>query len=255
MYWVYRHYNNISGKSYIGYTKKGISERWKAHIQNAFVNKTDTNMYRAMRKYPLDSWITTELWVGKQHTMAKMKEIECIESYNTYKEGYNQTRGGDGGWCVPAEKYDEWKRKQSKPGILNGMYSGYTDDEILEEMHRYFTHHNYIEVSVRSFRIYSNAKYGMPLSYSKCGNRKFRFNGIGIKEAYCEKYKVSRETLNYKRSDKHKTNLSKANKGKRWMSNNITKESKQIKPVDIGIHLNDNWEYGREYGNKNKKVG
>jgi hypothetical protein len=232
MFYIYMHTFKSSNKSYIGYTSKTVSERLQKHYQNALAG-IDTHFYRAIRKYGVGDIETQILWKGDSFTTAKKQEIKFIEMYKTLKEGYNMTYGGDGGWCVPPEKYEEWKEHLSMSREKNGRWSGYSDDEILDCAHDYFKSNEY---NVRSFIKYSSENYGMPKHYSKN-----RFNGKTFVDAYCDKFGVDRNDLKYKKTDDHIDKLKEANLGNNWYYNDYLKQNKQSK-----VNPGTGWQKGRK---------
>lgn len=229
------HKSKTTNKCYIGYTSLTIGERLHKHYTNAIAGE-ETHFYRAIRKYGIDDFVTKELWRGYNKNDATEMEKKFIDMYNTLEEGYNMTAGGDGGWCVPQEKYDEWVAARSMPRDRNGRWSGYSDEEILDCAFDYFNKFGY---NIAQFIVYSSETYGMPKSYSKN-----RFNGRSFKEAYCERFNVPISMLKYKKTDRHKISLSKSNKGNCWYSNDSLKKSIQSK-----CNPGDGWYCGRKYGN------
>jgi hypothetical protein len=101
---IYKHTNNISGKSYIGFTKNTIEERWKEHVLRAYECKYNHKFDNALRKYNTDNWIH-EILVDNIPSLeeAKQKEIEMIAQYDTFVTGYNSTIGGNGGSKIVSE--------------------------------------------------------------------------------------------------------------------------------------------------------
>ena len=93
---VYRITNQITNKSYIGWTSQSIEVRWKQHKKAADKNKDNRPFYNALRKYGHACWIVELLEQVSTGKIAKEKEIEYIDYYKTYDFGYNATRGGDG---------------------------------------------------------------------------------------------------------------------------------------------------------------
>lgn len=102
---IYQHYNTISMKSYIGLTTRGMNERWKQHLRDAFRTNNDGSFtstvyfHKAIRKYPLDSWEHRVLYEYRDDgTELPIEEYEkfFIAKYDTFKNGYNSTLGGEG---------------------------------------------------------------------------------------------------------------------------------------------------------------
>ena len=235
MYTVYKH--ELADKSYIGYTKFDMSYRLQQHYKLA-VNGSDCHFHRAIRKYGIDNIKSTILWQGTDHNKAQEMEIHYINIMNTYTEGYNMTKGGDGGWCVPIEKYDDWKQQRSMPLDKNGRWCGFADDEILECARQYFAKNGY---NISGFITYSSKEFGMPKSYSKN-----RFAGKTFKEAYSEKYNIDINEMNYKQTEKHKSNnTTMFAKGSKWYYNETLKVSKQFRPNELS-NINEDWIPGRK---------
>lgn len=91
---LYKITNNINGKVYIGKTYNSIQSRFQDHVANAsrFPNR---KLSKAINKYGKDSF-SIELISKYEQGCLEDKEVEAIKLYNSYKEGYNSTVGGDG---------------------------------------------------------------------------------------------------------------------------------------------------------------
>lgn len=96
MSYIYKITNDINNKVYIGKTNLTIQQRFEQHIRDSKKESLQHRpLYNAIRKY------------GKQHFHIEIVE-ECITSeasnreqywinfYNSYYNGYNATKGGDG---------------------------------------------------------------------------------------------------------------------------------------------------------------
>lgn len=94
-YVIYKHTNNVNGKSYIGQTIKGMAFRWKSHCKP---NKYFSFQY-AIQKYGIDNWTHEILYVSFNPDIAHLDEVErtLIKEHNTYTQGYNETKGGGNG--------------------------------------------------------------------------------------------------------------------------------------------------------------
>ena len=98
MFIVYMLTNQISGKSYLGYSSKTVEDRFTTHIRYAESGGT-THLAKAIRKYPIDSWkLETLIQNIETKPEALAKEIELIAFYNTFPFGYNLTSGGERGY-------------------------------------------------------------------------------------------------------------------------------------------------------------
>ena len=95
MAYIYKITNTLNNKSYIGKTEKLEPEkRWNEHLHN--YKRTYTNkrpLYEALKKYGPDKFLFEIL---EETDQPNEREIHYIALYNTYKEGYNATIGGDG---------------------------------------------------------------------------------------------------------------------------------------------------------------
>ena len=94
---IYKITNKINGKVYIGQTIRPVEYRFNRHMNDALNNILDTHFARAIRKYGVDAFIieTLEDGIDSSDELNK-KEIEYIEKYDSYYNGYNSTLGGDG---------------------------------------------------------------------------------------------------------------------------------------------------------------
>ena len=95
MAYIYKITNTVNNKSYIGKTEKtDPTQRWKEHIKaskRSYINKRP--LYDAFNKYGIDQFLFE---VIEETSTPNERDIFYIYYYNTYKEGYNATLGGDG---------------------------------------------------------------------------------------------------------------------------------------------------------------
>lgn len=91
---IYSILNKVNGHRYIGQTQQDLSKRWGQHIQES---KTHSNrpLYRAINKYGIGMF--TVRIIEEDIPIDKLSERECywIEQFDTYKNGYNATSGGE----------------------------------------------------------------------------------------------------------------------------------------------------------------
>lgn len=101
--YIYKITNKVNGKSYIGQTRYTIEFRWRQHLHK----KDNTYFHNAIRKYGADNFIVEKLEECNIEDLNE-KEIYYIAKYNTFKDGYNLTIGGDGNRTLLLDdKYDE----------------------------------------------------------------------------------------------------------------------------------------------------
>lgn len=103
MYIIYCYRNKINDKKYIGITSRGMKNRERNHIYEAYNKNSKHYNYpfkQAIRKYGINNFENSILEQVETLEEAKEKEIYYIKFYNTYvyqknSNGYNATRGGD----------------------------------------------------------------------------------------------------------------------------------------------------------------
>lgn len=82
--------NTLNGKRYIGITTRTIKERFAEHC------KAESYIGKAIRKYGTENFKVYELDVAMSRKELCDLEVYYIEKYDTFRNGYNQTIGGDG---------------------------------------------------------------------------------------------------------------------------------------------------------------
>jgi len=104
MFIIYRHTCLVTGKSYVGWTSLSIRKRWENHIKIARKGAT-FHFHCALRKHGLMCWKHDVLFVCKTKREALKAEVYWIAKLDTYNNGYNMTRGGEGNlWETPWNK-------------------------------------------------------------------------------------------------------------------------------------------------------
>ena len=99
MYNIYKITNLINNMSYIGKTNNP-NRRWKDHCRLAITKnhkEYDKPLYRAMRKYGIENFSFSILESNLTKEDSGIQEQYWIERYDTYRNGYNASLGGDGG--------------------------------------------------------------------------------------------------------------------------------------------------------------
>ena len=96
---IYKYTNTINGKSYIGQTVNPI-QRHNSHLSEAKTPKT--LFHKALKKYGIESFTYEIICSVESNNKKELKEklneceLKYIELYDTYRNGYNSTKGGDG---------------------------------------------------------------------------------------------------------------------------------------------------------------
>lgn len=91
--------NNINNKKYIGQTIRTIEKRWKQHASDS--KRCSYYFHNAIKKYGIENFKINELEKIEKYNKEDLKksldklERYYIKKFNTYKDGYNSTLGGD----------------------------------------------------------------------------------------------------------------------------------------------------------------
>ena len=124
MFIIYKHTSTNTNKSYIGLTKNGIKLRWQQHVSKAVTNVTNNHFHNAIRKYGRCNWkhIVLEKHIPTL-VLARKKEQEYINSYDTFNNGYNDTIGGEGVSGVSGVDHHFYGKSQTKEHIEKALIS------------------------------------------------------------------------------------------------------------------------------------
>ena len=97
MPFIYKIYNDINNKFYIGKTSKTVNDRWQEHIYTALYRKQKRNfkLYKAIRKYGIEHFFIEEIEECNKDSVDE-REKYWIKQYDSFNNGYNMTEGGDG---------------------------------------------------------------------------------------------------------------------------------------------------------------
>lgn len=87
---IYLITNTISLNQYVGLTTRGIEKRFKEH------SRANSTIGNAIRKYGEDVFTIEIIKECKDYADLIKSECEMIAKYDTYRNGYNNTTGGDG---------------------------------------------------------------------------------------------------------------------------------------------------------------
>lgn len=123
MAYIYKITNQITGKSYIGKTLKSVNERWKEHCHDYKRQRCEKRpLYNAMNKYGIENFFIEEIEQCQDDEVSN-REIYWIRYFNTYHNGYNATKGGDGSkyldYNLIIKTYNELKNQAEVARQLN----------------------------------------------------------------------------------------------------------------------------------------
>lgn len=106
-----------TGKLYFGQTIRLIEERWNRHVNESF-SGSRYKFHRAIRKYGEENFIIEEVLTVSAPTEERLKakldyiERRLIKRFDTFRNGYNMTLGGEG--QLGKVFSEESKRKMSE---------------------------------------------------------------------------------------------------------------------------------------------
>lgn len=101
---IYKITNDINEHLYIGKTILTIEERFREHIKESKKEESkDRPLYRAIRKYGIEHF-SIHLIEECDINILNNREIYWIDIYQSYKNGYNATLGGDGSLLYDYDK-------------------------------------------------------------------------------------------------------------------------------------------------------
>lgn len=94
-YTIYQHKNKINNKSYIGLTCQIPEKRWGKQGENY---KHNPKFWAAIQKYGWDNFEHIILETNLTKEQAENREQYYINFFNSYKNGYNSSLGGESGF-------------------------------------------------------------------------------------------------------------------------------------------------------------
>lgn len=91
---IYMYVNKLNNKKYIG---KSMEYRFTTRVSQHRKDKTNSHFARAKKKYGLENFNIIILEDGIPRDILSEKEIYYISLYDTMNNGYNSSKGGEGG--------------------------------------------------------------------------------------------------------------------------------------------------------------
>lgn len=123
MGFIYLITNNVNNKKYVGQTIGSIQERWNQHLR-ATREKGSRHLYDAIKKYGYQSFSIQKI---EEVPNEQLNERECfwISYYDSFKNGYNMTSGGEGGYYYSSDEeiWAAWIRGLSINQIIKECHT------------------------------------------------------------------------------------------------------------------------------------
>lgn len=111
MGFIYKITNKTNGKAYIGKTLQTPEKRFKEHCADSKKDRCKNRpLYRAFNKYGINNF-SLEVIEECENSKISQQEIYWINYFDTYKNGYNATKGGDGKCYINEEQVIELYNK------------------------------------------------------------------------------------------------------------------------------------------------
>lgn len=136
---IYKFTNKINGKAYIGQSTD-ILQRVKDHEHRALTNypsnrEYNKSLYRAIRKYGIDNFEFEVLETCEQSELNE-KEKYYIALYDSYKNGYNETLGGDN-VVPPHDGEQHWLSKLTEKEVID-IRNRYANHEFKDDVYEIY---------------------------------------------------------------------------------------------------------------------
>jgi len=109
-----------SGKIYIGITCETLEDRKSKHKYTANRMQKSHKFSNAIKYYGIDGMNWEVVFNNLSQEKAIELEKQLIEEHDTYKNGYNSTKGGEGAWGY---KWNEEALKKSRKHLEETYYS------------------------------------------------------------------------------------------------------------------------------------
>ena len=131
IYSIYKITNTINGKCYIGFTSN-IKQRFSAHRSRYKKYRDHPKLYAAFEKYGIENFQFEIIFQSSDYDYTlNIKEAELICLYDSVKNGYNISAGGDGCLLTEDEKLHRKKlMRQYTPPMLNKNHSAESKNKI-----------------------------------------------------------------------------------------------------------------------------
>ena len=133
---IYKIVNDITNKVYIGKTTYNVQKRWKEHVNDSQKEKNQNRpLYFAMNKYGIKHFYIEPIEECSDD-IAEKREIYWVEKYNSCRDGYNATYGGNGKAYIDKELILQmWSEGKTIKEICD--VTDYSSDGVADFLHKY----------------------------------------------------------------------------------------------------------------------
>lgn len=160
---IYLVENLLNHKKYIGQAKN-IKQRFVKHHKYDYKNPNncnyETKFYQALRKYGLDNFKVEVLQLCEEEELDKL-EVEYIDKYDSFINGYNSTKGGQF-WSpnIHSEEIEEKRRitREKNKSLMseNHPRAKLTNQQVWDIRQRYIDGESVKEIYEDFKDLYSN---------------------------------------------------------------------------------------------------
>ena len=123
---IYRAYNKVNGKNYIGQTIHSLEKRKKVHYSS---HSNCVYFHNALMKYDEFDWEWSIIDQAESAEELDNKEKYWIAYYKSFGNGYNLTAGGRGS---PSVVITEEHKRKTRETMLNSMTDNYNKTRLVE---------------------------------------------------------------------------------------------------------------------------
>ena len=110
---IYKHTSISTGKCYIGLTCNSLQTRFQGHL-NASRRGSVFKFHKALAALGEDDFISEIIDECDDIDTAKILEQKYIVEFDSFKNGYNSTIGGDGCYIKTKESVEKWRKTISE---------------------------------------------------------------------------------------------------------------------------------------------
>ena len=179
---IYLVTNLINQKSYVGKTKYSVEKRWKRHIATSR-NSSKSILHKAIRKYTSERFHVQVLATNVPEYEIDAMETIWIFLMNTYvPNGYNMTKGGEGGLdlCKKSRNKQiekakqQWKDPEYRKKLSQGLKARWADPEYRKAREAVYTKEYRQNMREAQLRRELNPKYKETMRKKVYDNPEFR---------------------------------------------------------------------------------